>query len=390
MKKLQLNIISKFIFIIMLVPLYTSAALSDGNDSEENSVIHIFFHLPPDTQISATSSALWHSIKSTFTKAEQQNSAYCGKLSTTVGKSILSLEKRNMLYNRQIPLTLNDDYPTVIIVRSHAKTIIEFEDVQVAITKFKLDKPEKKTFHITPTSLKNADNTIKFFSYPKLKNLPQPHICLQYGDGLQDDPLFVLKNYPLTEGEEGYVSNYGPKTTITFSKLNRTYLLPKDFHENDKAAFLPLAPDQFLAVTPTKACVLEDNSENTDDDDRFLIVKEIPCFEESTVMLNQGGEGYCLETSSIAMYDDENLLQTYYYDQTEVDICELPPAEKLPISILWPTDDQRAQAEKSIQPDSTGRQDREQKPLSQQQEKSSTGLEQQNAVASTSEAQNFE
>ncbi|MCY4329274.1 MAG: hypothetical protein OXC48_04215, partial [Endozoicomonadaceae bacterium] len=179
MKKLQLNIISKFIFIIMLVPLYTSAALSDGNDSEENSVIHIFFHLPPDTQISATSSALWHSIKSTFTKAEQQNSAYCGKLSTTVGKSILSLEKRNMLYNRQIPLTLNDDYPTVIIVRSHAKTIIEFEDVQVAITKFKLDKPEKKTFHITPTSLKNADNTIKFFSYPKLKNLPQPHICLQ-------------------------------------------------------------------------------------------------------------------------------------------------------------------------------------------------------------------
>ena len=347
---------------------------------------------------------------------------------------------------------------------------------------------------------------------------------MQYGDGLQDDPLFVLKNYPLTEGEEGYVSNYGPKTMITFSKLNRTYLLPKDFHENDKAAFLPLAADQFLAVTPTKACVLEDDSENTDDDGRFLIiVKEIPCFEESTVMLDQGGEGYCLETSSIVLYDKDNFPQTYYYDQTKVDICELPPAEKLPISILWPTDDQRAQAEKSIQPDlnrtyllpkdfhendkaaflplapdqflavtptkacvleddsentdddgrflivkeilcfeesavmldqggerycletssivlydkdnfpqtyyydqtkvdicelppaeklpisilwptddqraqaekstqpdSTGRQDREQKPLSQQQEKSSTELEQQNAVASTSEAQNFE
>ncbi|MCY4329378.1 MAG: hypothetical protein OXC48_04770, partial [Endozoicomonadaceae bacterium] len=138
MTKLQLNIISKIIFIIMLIPLYTCAALQNGKQSEKNNPIHVFCRLPPGTKISVISSQTWD----LYRKKEEEHFFH-------------------------------------VVISSHAETIIEFEDVQVAITKSKLVKPEKKTFHITRTSLKNANNIIKIFSYPKLKNLPQPHICLQ-------------------------------------------------------------------------------------------------------------------------------------------------------------------------------------------------------------------
>ena len=370
----------------MLIPLYTNAALSDGKSLEEDSLIHVFFHLPPDTQVSVKSSDIWHSIKSGFTEVVQQKSFFCERLEKKTDKGILLLEKRRMLEKQRIPLTLDDNYAEIII-SSHAKTIIEFENVQVAITNAKFVNPKKTTFYIAPASLKGANKAIKVFSRPELKRLPHPHICLQYGDSLQDDSFFVLKNYPLADGEEDYVSSFAPKTTITFSESGRSYPLPEDFCENDEAAFHLLAPGLFLAVTPTKACLLQDDSENTDDESRGLIVKEIPCFEESAAMLDQDGEGYYPETRNIVLYDENNVLQTYDYDQTEVKIRKLAPVKALPSSPLCPKDKQKPRAKKRKK-SRYNRQKRSSKTnaCTTKKEESSTALKQQNTVASTSEA----
>ena len=369
MTKLQLNIISKIIFIIMLVPLYTCAALQDGKQSEKNNLIHVIFHLPPDTKISVSSSQTW-----IISKTSKEEPSY--------------REKTTMQTDQLVPLVPDDDY-TEIVVSSHAKTLIEFENMQVVIQDSVPAKSKKNIFHFLPNDLKKTDSTIRLFSHPELKNLPKSYICSQFGrnGNLQNGLFLILKIYQLLKGEPGYLSGHGNKITVSFSESGKTYILPEDFHENDKAAFYPLAPNRFLAVTPTEAYLLLEHFQGAEDGSGYLTPKKIPCLEESAAILDQNKEGYCLETSSIVLYDKDNFPQTYYYDQTEVDICKLPPPKKLPLSRLWTRDEQ----EHTGREKHTNRFNRQTRSAATNtftpEEEASIALKQQGIVASTSEAQ---